>query len=435
MRASNGEGEATLAIPGGPGHDAAVFDRAVAAERMRMARLWGVYRFAGVSAFFALLLWMSIVRGDPEWPPINLPVFVVWWSASVASLLLVRRSEAGARWPGFLIAFLDMPVVFLMQMNALAYTDRGFVIGVTAGIYVMLIMGVLAALGVREVVVATIVALVLETILMVIAGTARLSSVVFVALMFGLPANGCLYLLRRIRGLAGAVATEQIARERLARYFSPEIAAIVATRPDGLERGESRDVTLLFSDLRDFTALAERLEASQVVALLDTLHERMVDAVFAHGGTLDKYLGDGLLAYFGAPVVQADHAERAVRCALAMHAALTGLNQERIGAGAPPLRMTIGVHTGRVVVGTVGAARRREFTVIGDAVNVAARLQERAKATGAPIILSETTRAAVGAPMRFVSVGEVELRGRAQTVMAWVPEGEPAGIRSSAGVE
>jgi adenylate cyclase len=154
------------------------------------------------------------------------------------------------------------------------------------------------------------------------------------------------------------VADERLRRERLQRYFSPQVAAQLA-EPSALgTAGQTCEVTILFCDLRDFTPMCETLPAPAVVALLNAFFERMVDVVFEHGGTLDKYLGDGLMAYFGAPVAQPDHAPRAVRCAVAMRAALGVLNGERDGAA--PLRMGIGIHTGPVVLGDIGAARRRD---------------------------------------------------------------------------
>jgi adenylate cyclase len=190
---------------------------------------------------------------------------------------------------------------------------------------------------------------------------------------------------RRTVHLVSAVAEAQRRRGRLGRYFSPQVTALIEARGDAPAAGEIRDVTVLFSDLRGFTALGERLSGPEVVVLLNDFHERMVAVLFASGGTLDKYLGDGLMAYFGAPVAVPDHPLRAVRCALAMHGALA------------------------------------ELRTVGDAVNVAARLEALTTEHGASILVSDETRRRVGSTLEFTPIGTVHVRGKLDAPTAWTP--------------
>ena len=198
-----------------------------------------------------------------------------------------------------------------------------------------------------------------------------------------------------VRG--GLVVLEDISQEKrmkttLYRYMTPSVAdRVMALGEDVLMVGERKDVTVLFSDIRGYTTLTEKLEAAQVVSMLNEYFETMVEAVFHCEGTLDKFIGDALMAVFGAPLPLSNHAAAAVKSALDMRQRLVLFNRDRLSKGQPELRIGIGLSSGEVVSGNIGSQRKMDYTVIGDGVNLSARLESITKQYGCDIVLSEHT--------------------------------------------
>jgi adenylate cyclase len=208
-------------------------------------------------------------------------------------------------------------------------------------------------------------------------------------------------------------------RQRLERYHSPSVVDRILEGGDDADLGfivQERDISVLFADIVGFTGIAEGLAPSTVAALLNGFFEAMTEVVFALDGTLDKFIGDALLVTFGAPLAQPDHAVRSVRAALAMRQALAVLNQAR---GGPALRMRIGINSGRALVGDIGAARRREFTVLGDVVNTASRLESEVARPDQIVIGGETHRLLAGA-FASTPLGAFTLRGRSEPLDAYL---------------
>jgi adenylate cyclase len=218
---------------------------------------------------------------------------------------------------------------------------------------------------------------------------------------------------------AEAAQREALARANLERFFAPDVAARIAAQPDELRaRGDRRPVTVLMSDVRGFMGLAESLPPEQVAAQLSEYFAAMVELVFAHGGTLDKFIGDALLAVWGAPHSAPDDADRALAAARAMLIEVTRLNAHWRGSGKPELGVGIGLHHGEAFTGTIGSPRRLEYTVIGDVVNVAARLCKEARA--GELLLSEQVKASLSAPVALTAAGQpLALRGRAEAVVIY----------------
>ncbi len=183
--------------------------------------------------------------------------------------------------------------------------------------------------------------------------------------------------------------------------------------------GESLRVTILFTDIRSFTTISERMDPQQLVALLNEYFTEMVGIVIQEDGVVDKYIGDAIMAVFGAPVPKADDAANAVRAAARMRSALRDLNKRLEARGLPKLRTGIGLHTGEVVAGNIGSEKRMEYTVIGDAVNLASRLESSTKDLGVNVLVSEDTYALTKDIAEYRRVKEITVKGRSAPVMTY----------------
>jgi len=232
----------------------------------------------------------------------------------------------------------------------------------------------------------------------------------------------------RIRDIDRRRAAAERARTNLSRYFSPNIVELLAERDEPLGAVRRQTVAVLFVDIVGFTRMAERMAPEAVVRMLRVFHERMTGQIFACGGTVEKYIGDEIFAVFGLPNASADDAANVLRCAEMMVVALDGWNAERVAAGEPPLGIGIGLNHGPAVIGDVGSEHSLSFTVIGDTVNTASRLQSLTRGLATPLVvgdsLVEAIRAAPGEHgsallSRLEDRGEQALRGRAGAVRVW----------------
>jgi len=224
----------------------------------------------------------------------------------------------------------------------------------------------------------------------------------------------------KVRG--GLVVLEDISQEKrmkatMYRYMTPGVAErVMALGEDALMVGERKDVTILFSDIRGYTSLTEHMEAADVVTLLNNYFETMVEAVFNFEGTLDKFIGDALMAVFGAPLPLPNHAAMAVKSALDMRRRLAEFNAHRQQIGQPLIRIGIGISSGEVVSGNIGSQKRMDYTVIGNGVDISSRLEGVTKEYGCDIILSEFTYQLCKDEVWVRELDRIRVKGKTQPI-------------------
>jgi adenylate cyclase len=199
-------------------------------------------------------------------------------------------------------------------------------------------------------------------------------------------------------------------KKTFGQYLSNDVVDRILQSPEGASLGgEKRVVTTLMSDLRGFTATAERLPAESVVGIINNYLEVMTDIIFKYQGTIEEFIGDGILAVFGAPLMRDDDAKRAVACAVEMQSAVEKVNRLNQDAGYPEVQMGIGINTGEVVVGNIGSSRRTKYGVLGSNVNLTFRIESYSM--GGQVLISDSTRKECGSILQIVNQMDVIPKG------------------------
>jgi adenylate cyclase len=223
------------------------------------------------------------------------------------------------------------------------------------------------------------------------------------------------------------IAQQSLQRSALERFLSPEVVEMVVANPDIRLGGVNQEVTVMFADIRGFTTMSETMEPGRVVEILNEYFTRVTDVIFDNGGTLDKYIGDAVMAVFGAPISKGNDAAAAVNSAIQIQRLLVELNRDAAAREWPELRVGIGINTGSAIAGNIGSPRRLDYTVVGDAVNTAQRLMTNA--AGGQILISESTAKKLGKTGKTIDLErlpELKVKGRSEAVpvfrVNWVEE-------------
>ncbi|MDD2699807.1 MAG: adenylate/guanylate cyclase domain-containing protein [Sideroxydans sp.] len=365
-------------------------------------------------------LYADMQREKHQRPADELKGKVVIIGTAATGMHDVRVTPLASLYPG--VEMLATAIDNLKNGRAMRRADEGFPTGLA-----LLMIGVLSIVFMRGMHALKIgQGMLLVTVLLLLAEYFAAGSLMLLPVLSPLLLAWLAYVAFALRAYLRERKSREQAVQLFSRFVNPHVVQELVAHGGLSRQGESRQITILFSDIRGFTTLSEKRTPEQVVELLNRYFSLQVEVVFRHGGSLDKFIGDCIMAFWGAPLDDPDHARHAVEAALEMGEVLQRFKKE-LGEEDASFDVGIGIHSGPAVVGLIGSEQRREYTAIGDTVNLGSRIEGLTKGVSR-ILVSRETMEACGGAFEFQSFGSFKVKGREQEVELFAPsrKGESA---------
>lgn len=357
------------------------------------------------------------IKSDMLLNPQDFENKIILIGASAIGLLDVKATALSATEPGVFLHASAVSNILEQDFLTTSTTLQDLTLLVVAAFF-----GVLPIMLMGNIVVAALLPLLLTAMYVVIAYSAFSYNQILPVINVVFIVAASMFMALYFR-LATEKKHKQKVRTMLSQYVSPDVLSSVIDRYDVLDAsvGKKENLTIMFSDIRDFTNISEQYEAAEIVDLLNIYFSEMTDIIFAQRGTLNKFIGDAILAFWGAPVKTTVHADQALAAALLMREKLPAVNQTLTDKGYTAIDVGIGIHTGAVILGNIGSHKKLDYTIIGDAVNLASRLEGLTKVYGVSILITEDTFNALQQPLPCIKVDKVTVKGKLQPVLLYTP--------------
>ena len=393
-----------------------IIEEEIRKKRQENSKILNTLRIFAVGVFFLLHLLMGYFFGSANFRGKE-SYFLVYLILAVGLAFWSHRKENSYNITEYSISLIDLPLMYLILsswMPNLANASTAYLVslhGLAFGMFFISLSGLFFSKTVTLPTTLASLAAVMKLFSEADTPTDTRVTSIIILILSGITT---IKISGQVKSLIANAAQKQSLNDKLSRYFAPEVASFIQTQSSSDNEERAFDVTVLFTDIRDFTKMASSMSGGETIKMLNEVHEHLVSCIFLTGGTLDKYLGDGVMAYFGAPIATQDHADKALECAQMMRGEIGKLNGKRIARGEKPIALGIGIHSGPAVIGDIGAEIRREFTIIGDTVNTSSRIESLTKKHNVDLIFTSETkkRLVQSVPCRTLGFDEIRGTGR-----------------------